>query len=388
MNEPKTYPRFNLGQRVEHILLIVSFMTLVITGLPQKYVGATWAETMIAWMGGIEIVRVIHRLAAVVFILETIYHIVVVAYKVYVQRVRMTMLPTVKDVKDGVQSLAYNFGLAKTRPKMDRYTFDEKMEYWSLIWGSVVMILTGFMLWNPIAVTQWLPGQFVPAAKSAHGNEALLAFLAILVWHTYHVHLRTFNKSMFTGRMTEAEMAHEHPLELERIKAGEAGSVVPQPVYRRRRSIFIPVAALASIVMVIGVYYFLTFEQTAITTIQPVSTVQAFSPQTPTPLPTLAPTPTSVPTQPGAVVVLAWEGDIGPLFRQRCGACHGNLGNYSVETYEATIQGGPPGGAIRPGDPAESPLVAQQSAGAHPGLFSASELEMVVDWIEAGAPER
>ena len=84
------------------------------------------------------------------------------------------------------------------------------------------MIATGFMLWNPVATARFLPGEFIPAAQVVHGGEALLAILAVLVWHFYAVHLRQFNRSMFTGEMSEAEMEHEHPLELERIKAGKA----------------------------------------------------------------------------------------------------------------------------------------------------------------------
>ncbi len=73
---------------------------------------------------------------------------------------------------------------------MDRYTWEEKVEYWSLLWGTIVMIVTGFMLWNPIATARFLPGEFIPAAQVVHGGEALLAILAVLVWHFYSVHLR------------------------------------------------------------------------------------------------------------------------------------------------------------------------------------------------------
>lgn len=218
MAERKVYTRFELSQRIEHILLIVSFMTLVITGLPQKFASAGISQGMITAMGGIEVVRVIHRIAAVMFILETVYHLFVVFYKVFVTRVSPSMLPGIKDARDIWQTIAYNLGFSKVKPQMGRYTFDEKMEYWFLIWGSLVMVITGFMLWNPIATARILPGQFIPAAKSAHGWEALLAFLAILLWHTYNVHIRTFNKSIFTGKLTRQEMAHEHPLELAELE--------------------------------------------------------------------------------------------------------------------------------------------------------------------------
>ena len=104
-----------------------------------------------------------------------------------------------------------------------------------MVWGTFIMIITGFMMWNPIATTNYLPGQFIPAAKVAHGGEAVLAALAIILWHFYHVHLRHFNKSMFIGKMTRHEMEEEHPAELALIEAGKdlqaaaAGGAAPPP---------------------------------------------------------------------------------------------------------------------------------------------------------------
>ena len=115
----------------------------------------------------------------------------------------------------------YYFGLRKHKAYYGRYNYAEKAEYLAVVWGTVIMGITGFMMWNPIATTRYLPGEFIPAAKAAHGGEAVLAVLAIIIWHFYHVHIRHLNKSMFTGKITEKEMAHEHPAELAQIKAGE-----------------------------------------------------------------------------------------------------------------------------------------------------------------------
>ena len=97
------------------------------------------------------------------------------------------------------------------------------------------------MLWNPISRRELLPGQFIPAAKAAHGAEAILAVLAILVWHFYNVHIKTFNKSMFTGKMTRHQMEEEHGEELERLAAGEARPAASPEGMRRRERIFVPV---------------------------------------------------------------------------------------------------------------------------------------------------
>jgi cytochrome b subunit of formate dehydrogenase len=265
-----TYRRFSRSDRAQHLIMLVSFLVLTLTGLPQKYIylNAHWLDALIDAMGGIEMVRIIHRVAATVLMVVTGIHLLDVARRVYVLRARLSMLPGYRDVLDALQAVRYNLGLAKERPRMDRYTWEEKVEYWSLIWGTIVMIATGFMLWNPVATARFLPGEFIPAAQVVHGGEALLAILAVLVWHFYSVHLRHFNRSMFTGEMSEHEMEAEHPLELERIKAGEHVTASAEQIARRER-VFLPVAAILALVLLTGVYWFVTFEQTAITTLPP-----------------------------------------------------------------------------------------------------------------------
>ncbi len=265
--EGPTYLRFTPVQRLQHLVLIVSFTVLALTGLPQKYASAAVGERLIALMGGIEAVRIGHRLAAFVLMAATIVHVVDVAYRLFVERVRLAMLPAVEDLRHFLQVLRYNLGLGGQRPRMGRYTFEEKVEYWSLVWGTLLMIATGFMLWNPIATTRFLPGQLIPAAQVVHGGEAVLAVLAIVIWHGYGVHLRHFNRSMFTGTMTEAEMREEHPAELEEILAGRVPPPPDPPLRRRRLRRFVPVASVALLALFVGLWYFVTFEETAIPTV-------------------------------------------------------------------------------------------------------------------------
>jgi cytochrome b subunit of formate dehydrogenase len=177
------------------------------------------------------------------------------------------MLPRYQDLADAIKAVRYNLGLERDRPRMDRYTWEEKVEYWSLIWGTIVMIATGFMLWNPVATARFLPGQWIPASQVIHGGEALLAILAVLVWHFYSVHLRQLNRSMLTGRMTEPEMEHEHPLELERIRAGAVGPALDPARLARRQKIFLPIGGVVAALLLAGIYWFVTFEQTAIDTL-------------------------------------------------------------------------------------------------------------------------
>ena len=277
----KSYPRFDRGQRIEHAVLLVSFTILSITGLPQKFPDTGWGSGMFQLMGGIEPTRVIHRVAAVTLIVATIYHLAIVGYRIWVRRVRLTMLPGLQDVKDGLQALGYNLRIVRNPPTMGRYSFGEKVEYWAVIWGTVIMILTGFVLWNPIAATNFLPGQVIPAAKAAHGGEALLAVLSIITWHFYNVHVKFFNRSMFTGKISHHEMVEEHALELEELESNGHEQAPDPAVTRRRQRIYYPVAAFVSLALLIGLYFFVTFEQTAITTV-PRQTTEIFVPVTPT----------------------------------------------------------------------------------------------------------
>jgi formate dehydrogenase gamma subunit len=406
----RTYERFPLARRIEHWVMMLSFTILAITGLPQRFSSSPISSAFVGLLGGIETLRTIHHIAAIVMMLGTAWHLLVFGYLSYVRRTRLTMLPTLQDMKDGWQALMYNIGRSKTPPQMGRYTFEEKMEYWAFVWGAIIMGVTGFMMWNPIATTRFLPGEVIPAAKAAHGGEALLAVLAIIVWHMYGVHIKRFNRSMFTGKMTEEEMLHEHPLELADIKAGMAERRVEEAALRKRQRVYLPIAGALALFMLLGVYGFVNAEQTALTTVErQAPTVDAFVPWTPTPAPTMTPTsaatetsipeatattgpegtPDSTPSTQAAASDLTWDNSIGAMLETKCTACHGAsaLGGLNLSTYEDAMRGGASGPSIVPGDSDGSLLVQVQQSGNHPGQLTAEELAQVVEWIDAGAPE-
>ncbi len=372
--------RFTLAQRIEHFTQLLSFTVLALTGLPQKFATEPWAEAMIAGLGGIEVVRIVHRVSATVLLLATVYHLLLLAYKMYVKRTRLTMLPGIKDALDAWQVFAHNIGLSKVWPKMGRFTFEEKVEYWAFVWGTIVMAVTGFILWNPIASSRFLPGQAIPAAKAAHGGEALLAVLSILIWHFYGVHFRRFNKSMWTGKLSEEEMHHEHPLELAEIKAGTAERPTDPVAQKERQRKFLPIASIVSVVLMAAVAWFVTFEETAVATVPIQPTVEVFLPQTPTPLP---PSPTPPP-----VSSLTWNAYISTLVAAKCTGCHGEAGGLSLTTYAEMQNGGAHGSIINAAAPDASPMIAVQTTGDHPGILSDEELVRIRLWIENGAPEK
>jgi formate dehydrogenase gamma subunit len=281
---PKQYPRFRLAARIEHAILIVSFSVLALTGLPQMYAETTLGQNLIGWMGGIEFVRVIHRWMAFILVAGSVYHLFTSSYRFFVKQEKMAMLPNRKDGQDLVQWVKYNLGRTDAPPKMAKFNFGEKFEYWALVWGTGVMILTGFMLWNPIATTNILPGQIIPAAQAAHGGEALLAVLAIIIWHMYNVHIKHFNPSMFSGNLPRHQMEEEHALEMERLdKGGKAWPELELPVRRRRERNYIIISVVLGIVVFALLIWAFTFEETALETIDR-ATREIFVPlQTPSP---------------------------------------------------------------------------------------------------------
>ena len=397
-----SYERFPLARRIEHFTMLLSFTTLGLTGLPQKFPTAALSVAVVNLLGGIENLRLIHHTAAIIMMLGTIWHLMVFGYMAYVRRTRLSMLPSLQDAKDGLQALLYNLGFAKTFPQMGRYTFEEKMEYWAFVWGTAVMVATGFMMWNPLATVKILPGEIIPAAKAAHGGEAVLAVLAIILWHMYGVHIKRFNKSMFTGQMSEQDMLHEHPLELADIKAGIAERPADATMLRKRQRVYLPIAGVIAIVMLGGLYSFVNAEKTALTTVErQIPTIQVYVPQTATPAPTQTPTslPTDTPlptqpgtasTQPASVSSLTWDSAIGAIFQARCSTCHGSAATagLNLNTYADAIKGSKSGVVIIPGDGANSLLIKKQQAGGHPGQLTPAEINSVIEWINAGALEK
>lgn len=262
------YPRFRLGARIEHFVLMVTFTILGVTGLPQMFAEYPTGAWLIDLMGGIELTRIIHRWAAFFLVVGSVYHIFTSAYRLFVKRERMRMVPTMKDAEDLRDYVSHNLGFRKDPPKMEKFNFGEKFEYWAVVWGTAVMVITGFMLWNPIATTAVLPGEVIPAALAAHGGEALLAVLAIIVWHMYNVHIKHFNPSIFTGKMPRHQMEEEHALELERLEAGgDPWPELSKPVQQRRQRIFFAVSGVLGVVILVVLIWSFTFEQTAITTL-------------------------------------------------------------------------------------------------------------------------
>lgn len=278
------------------------------TGLPQKYLLSPISTGIFNLVGGIENARLIHHTSAIVMMIISLLHVLEALYRIMVLRTPISMIPWIDDILHVYQDVLYYLGLRKHKAYYGRYSYAEKAEYLALIWGTVVMGLTGFMMWNPISTVRFLPGEAIPAAKAAHGGEAVLAVLAIIIWHFYHVHIKEFNKSMFIGTLTREEMQHEHPAELAVLESGKSAAVIAPAVLRRRQMVYLPIAAIILAVFSYGFYYFVGYETTAISTQPQGESAPVYVPATLTPSP--VPTATSTPS---ASASLTWNDTIGPM---------------------------------------------------------------------------
>ncbi len=213
---PKYFIRFSFIQRLEHLLVLATFVVLLITGLPQRYYDAGWAATVINAVGGIDFARQVHRVAGITLAVVAAFHFVRVGIGIMFRNWSFSMVPNRKDFEDAFGMLKYQLGLSDVRPKADRFDYGEKFEYWGMIFGTVVMVASGFVLIYPMVLAKYLPGQFISASRTAHSYEAMMALLTIIVWHMYGAR---FNPVIFTGRISSKFLAHHHPLEYERLVA-------------------------------------------------------------------------------------------------------------------------------------------------------------------------
>lgn len=227
-----------LSERLQHLTLILCFVILVLTGLPLLFDPMTWLrkvfffDTSFAWRG------IIHRAAGIGLILLSIFHLIYILFTRRGRDIFWALMPRVRDVTDAFESFAYNLGftvwlhqkgylrqfltthpywLFERPPEFGKYNFVEKFEYLALLWGTSIMIVTGIFLWATNLSLRLLPLWAYDIFKIVHSYEAILAFLAVIIWHLYNVHLVLDSRAWIDGKITGEELRRCHPLEYRAI---------------------------------------------------------------------------------------------------------------------------------------------------------------------------
>jgi cytochrome b subunit of formate dehydrogenase len=181
------FPRMNRTFRLTHAMVMVSFITLVGTGFALKFPDAAWVKLFQSLDPSFSIRGVLHRIAAVVMIAATVLHFIHLAWSRRDRVILVELLPSWQDAKDIYNMIRFNLGLISERPTFGMFGYAEKMEYWAFMWGTVVMAVTGILLWAQNLSLRYFPIWIMDAATAAHWYEAILATLSILVWHWYLV---------------------------------------------------------------------------------------------------------------------------------------------------------------------------------------------------------
>lgn len=241
------YLRFSPLHRLNHFLVIISFFGLVLTGMPLAFKDYAWASWLYQFMGGYPTAGYIHRICAGFTFLACFIHFAQLSYMVLAEKQLHlkdilwgpdSIIPQPKDLFDVIGEVIWLMGFGP-RPKFDKWIWWEKLEYLSLIWGTLVMGLTGFMLWFPTTFSSFLPGWVIDLALIFHRYEAILAAVFVFTIHFIHTHLLPeklpVDEAMFTGKITEEDMVHERALYYERLQGeGKLETIKvspPHPVF-------------------------------------------------------------------------------------------------------------------------------------------------------------
>ncbi len=221
--------RFTGIQRLSHLVVILSFMGLVLTGMVLKFAGMPWAKLLTDLLGGVELASRIHRLCAVILIALFFHHIYALIKFKWERKTPLkefffgkdSLMFNLQDIKDFQGTMKWFLGLGP-RPEYGRWTYWEKFDYMAVFWGVPMVGVSGLMLWFPEFFTQFVPGWLINVATIIHSDEALLATGFIFTIHFFNTHLRPegfpMDPVIFTGLVPLDEYRHDRPRDYEDMK--------------------------------------------------------------------------------------------------------------------------------------------------------------------------
>jgi cytochrome b subunit of formate dehydrogenase len=189
----RTFPRFTVGQRWEHAVLLLCIAILLVTGLPQKFNTTAWSQAIISSPSRLNILQQIHHITALVLTALVLFHLGKAIYLITQRKLPGDMLPTLQDVKDAWHTLLYLLFIKKQKPAFGKYNFEQKVTYWFLFFAIGIMLVSGFTMWFPEVITRLLPGGVSPAAFMSHSTVAMVSTIFVVLWHFYHVHFERLN---------------------------------------------------------------------------------------------------------------------------------------------------------------------------------------------------
>ena len=224
--EGEMFQRFNRNFRFQHMVMFTSVIILIITGMPIKFPDFVLSRYLVSLWGGIHNTTTVHRVGAVMLIYFIVHHFFYTILSRQGRRDFVLLIPTPKDAKDAATNIRHFLGKTPDKPRFGRFSYIEKFDYWAVYWGCIIMIGSGLFLWFEGIVLKYFPKYVLDVAHEMHSDEAMLATLAIVIWHFYNVH---FNPDRFPGtllwwhgQISEHEIREEHPLEYEEIMAKRA----------------------------------------------------------------------------------------------------------------------------------------------------------------------
>jgi cytochrome b subunit of formate dehydrogenase len=225
----RMFERFGKNFRSQHMIMFLSVVLLIITGIPLKFPSYGISRFIILDIfGGIQNSTLVHRIAAVGLIIVGVWHLGFIVASRIGRRDFWLMIPRPKDAKDAFKTIMFFLGKRPSGPKFHRFSFIEKFDYWAVYWGMVIMIGSGLILW----FKENFGKDIFDIAREAHSDEGLLATLAIIIWHFYNVHLNpdVFPMSyvFWHGKLSESDMKHHHPLEYAEIIEAERQKLIEQ----------------------------------------------------------------------------------------------------------------------------------------------------------------